>query len=338
MPRDYYEILGVPRDASEKEIRSAYRSQARKLHPDVNRDDPGAAQRFKELQQAYDVVGDKEKRQQYDRFGHSFEQFQNGGAQGHPFQFGGDAETGDILSGLFGNLFGGGRGQAHGGAFGFGQAARPRGQDVEVALQLTLEEVESGTTRDVAITIQDICAACEGRGVSRTQQNCSSCHGRGGSRRQEHLKGLKIPAGVDDDAVIKVRGKGGHGPGGDGDLNLRIKVREHAFFSRRGQDLECEVPLSLAEAALGAEILVPTFQGERPLRVPPGTQSGQRFRIKGYGLPDRRSGQPGNLLVKVRVVTPRAVNEAERQLLQSLSQRQGDPRAELWRPPSGATR
>ncbi|MBI2300685.1 MAG: hypothetical protein HYU66_17390, partial [Armatimonadetes bacterium] len=227
---------------------------------------------------------------------------------GFRFQFGGEpgsADTSGIFSDLLGGLFGG-HGRRQGGA-GFQPPPPPRGQDVEVGLSVSLEEVDAGATRDITVNLDDACTACGGSGVDGAGRGCRTCHGRGVARRQETLRGLVIPAGVEDEAVLRVRGKGGRGPGGDGDLLLRVSVREHPFFVRRGEDLECEVPISLSEAVLGAEVPVPTLRGTRPLKLKPGTQSGQRFRIQGYGLPSRRGGGPGNLMVKVRVVTPREV-------------------------------
>jgi len=318
MAKDYYATLGVDRGASDKDIRKAYRRLARETHPDVNRDDPNAEQRFKDIQRAYSVLSDPEQRKRYDQFGADFEQFQGAGPGGG-FRFDGQnvdlGDLGDLFGGLFGRRGRGpGRAQAGEGWFGnmggFESHGQP-GADAEVTVQVTLDEVEQGTKRDLAVTVQDA----------------------GGGARTERLKGLVIPAGVADGDVIRVRGKGGKGRGAaDGDLLVRVEVREHPFFSRKGDDLECEVPISVAEAALGGEIQVPTFRGTRPLRLPAGTQGGQRFRIKGYGVPNRKSGERGNLLVKVRVQVPTDLNPREREAFESAAERAGDPRRDLWRP------
>ena len=334
MPRDYYEVLGVARDASAREIKNAYRRLARSHHPDVNREDPEAGRRFKEIQQAYDVLGDTAKRKRYDQFGHSLEE---GGPPPGAFRFeeqgvnlgdlGGFA---DILGDLLGNRGRRAAGRPGAGSGGFG--AQP-GPDVEVALTLSLDEVVAGAVRDVTVTVEDLCAACAGQGAEWPGRACPACAGRGRTRRQQTLRGVKIPPGAEPGATIRVRGKGGkglHGP--DGDLLLRIGLREHPFFKPVGDDLECEVPISLAEALDGAEIPVPTLRGVRPLRLPPGTQSGQRFRIRGYGLPNRKSGAQGNLVVRVQVVVPGGVTDQEKRVLRELASRAGDPRAGLWQP------
>lgn len=356
MARDYYDVLGVPRDASQRDIKRAYRRLAREWHPDVKRDDPEAARRFKEIQTAYDALGDETKRGRYDQFGPAFEQFEGGGPGGggpQSFRFDGSQVDlgdlggfGDILGNLFGGL-GGARGarggpRFHGAGPGAGHAgpgphAGPqRGADVEVSLELSLEELVHGAVRDLVVTVEDPCGHCGGRGLERTGRVCPVCAGRGKQGRQQTVKGVKIPAGAEAGAVIKVRGKGGAAPPGGtvGDLNLRIGLREHPYFKPLGADLECELPISLAEALDGAEVQVPTLQGLRPLRLPPGTQGGQRFRVKGYGLPNRKTGVPGNLLVRVQLVLPTEVTDDERQLARQWSARAGDPRSGLWQPRS----
>ncbi len=336
MAKDYYEVLGVPRDASVRDIKRAYRRLARQCHPDVNRDDPLASERFKEIQTAYAVLGDEEKRRQYDRFGADFDQFQqSGGAGPGGFRFE-QAEGVDLsdlgdLGDLFGGLFGRRGRQRAGWQAGFEPRGR-RGADVEMVLSVTLEEVDQGATRDLTVSLEDVCAACGGQGRQRGGP-CATCHGSGRAPRQRQLTGLRIPPGVEQDAVLRVRGKGGQGVDApDGDLLLRIQVRDHPFFSRQGNDLECELPVSLAEAVAGAEIPVPTLRGLRPLRIPPGTQSGQRFRIRGHGLPDRKTGQRGNLMVRVQPVVPRDLKPDEVQAIENAAARAPDPRAGLWRP------
>jgi DnaJ-class molecular chaperone len=339
MPRDYYEVLGVARDASPAEIKKAYRRLARRYHPDVARDDPTAAKHFKEVQTAYDALGDEAKRRAYDQFGPAFEQFAGGGPQAGPgaFRFEGGQVNLDGLGGLseiLGQFMRGGGGGSsrvrfEGGTPFGGPPPGARGQDVEIGLSLSLEEVVAGATRDLTVTVEDACAHCGGRG-------CGQCGGRGRQRRQQHLRGVKIPPGAEAGSLVKVRGQGGRGPGGEvGDVNLRISLREHPFFRPAGHDLECEVPITLAEAIAGAEIPVPTLSGMRPLKLLPGTGGGQRFRIKGYGLPHGKGREPGNLMVKVQIVAPTAVNDDERRVVEAMCRRQGDPRADLWRPKEG---
>jgi len=337
VPRDYYEVLGVARDASSAEIKKAYRRLARQNHPDVARDDPTAAKRFKDIQQAYDILSDAKKRKQYDQFGHAAEQFGEGGPGAGGFRFdpgafdfggtGGKSAFGDILGELFG------RGAGRGGREADPRQAGYRGTDVEVGLALNLEEVLDGTTRDVTVTVEDPCHHCSGRGLESNGRPCGACSAHGRVRRQQTLRGVKIPAGADDGSVIKARGKGGRGLNGpDGDVNLRIGWREHPFFRPAGDDLECEVPITLAEAAMGAEIPVPTLRGVRNLRIPPGTAGGTRFRIRDGGLPSLRTKATGSLLVKVKVVVPAAVNDEERRVVEAMSRRGGDVRADMWRP------
>ncbi len=351
MPRDYYDELGVAREATPAQIKKAYRKLARQYHPDVNRDDPQAAERFKAVQHAYDILSDKETREAYDRYGHAAEQMGEGGPppgwpppgggggwefRGGPGGFGGGgqefrftsggadgADMQDILSQLFGGAAGAGR----------AQAPSQRGTDYEAELHLSLEEVLAGTTRDLSLTVEDTCTSCRGRGIVPPGQPCAVCGGRGQVRRQQTVRGVKIPAGADNGSTVRLRGKGGAGHGGPpGDINLRIVWREHPFFRPSGDDLECEVPVSLAEASLGGEIPVPTLRGMRTLRIPAGTSSGTRFRIREGGLPSRRAKTTGNLVVRVKVVVPAAEGEAETKAVTEMSARAGDPRAGLWRP------
>lgn len=337
MATDYYTTLGLSRGASEKDIKRAYRRLARQLHPDVNRDDARAEERFKEVQEAYRVLSDPKLREQYDRFGTVFESggpdptFAGAGPFGgrRTFRFsGGEAEFGDL--GGFGDLFDG--------LFG-GRRQRPvalRGRDAEVAVQVSLEEVDRGAERDLTLVLEDLCPTCGGGGITAAGEACRSCGGQGVQRRQESIRGLRIPAGVSDGEVIRARGRGGRGVGQApaGDLLVRVGVRPHPFFERSGDDLLCELPIALSEAVLGAEIEVPTLRGMRPLRIPAGTQGGQRFRIKEYGLPNRRSGQRGSLMVRVNVVVPTELRPEERRLIEQIGARQADPRAGLWKPRS----
>lgn len=336
MASDYYQVLGVARGASEKDIKRAYRRLARQYHPDVNRHDEAAEERFKEVQEAYRVLTDPKLREQYDRFGSIADPAGGGpGFEGFPFGNGGrgfrfttnDIELGEGgLGDLFGGLFGGRR-----------RAAARRGRDVEATVSVTLEEVDRGADRDLTVTIEDLCPTCGGSGQA-ADGPCRGCGGVGVRRHTEPVRGLKIPPGVVHGEVIRARGKGGAGAGGGaaGDLLVTVQVRPHAYFERAGADLIAEVPITLAEAALGGQVQVPTLWETKPLRLPPGTQGGQRFRIKGFGLPDRKTGQRGSLVVRVKVVVPSDLKPDERRMIEALSARAGDPRAELWRPRSGA--
>jgi DnaJ-class molecular chaperone len=305
--KDYYKILGVARTASDKEVKQAYRRQARKYHPDVNPNDKKAEERFKEISEAYDVLGDKEKRAQYDRFGHLGEGWQHAHAAGRPgggFTWGpaGDEEydlggsMGD-LGDVFEQFFGAGR----------GPGARPgqrRGQDIEHEVDLTLREAFLGTTRQVALA------------------------GPNGSRKRLEVK---IPAGVDTGSRVRMAGEGGPGMGGApaGDLYLVTHVRADPFFERRGEDLHCTVPVTYAEAALGAKIEVPTMKGTVTVTVPSGTSSGQTLRLAGLGMPKVRGGS-GNQYVRVRIVVPKQLTPEEQELVKRLAElRSEDPRAGL---------
>lgn len=312
--RDYYEVLGVSRTASDKEIRSAYRRLARKYHPDLNPNDRTAEARFKEIGEAYAVLSDPEKRKLYDRFGHNWQQAQRVGATadagpggfragpgGFPGFEGFRVETGpgfgfgdEGLGGLFEQLFGTGRGRGRVRTGGFGFGPR-RGEDLEQPVEVTLEEAFHGTTRTLQVQSPD--------GSVRTIE-------------------VKIPAGVTDGSRVRVAGQGGPGIGGgpSGDLYLIVSVRPHPVFKREGDDLRVQVPTPLHVAVLGGEVQVPTLKGTRlALRVPPETQNGQVFRLSGQGMPKLGGAGRGDLYAEIKVVLPTGLSERERQLFRELA-------------------
>jgi molecular chaperone DnaJ len=338
--RDYYETLGVSRDASEEDLKKAYRRCAMKHHPDRNPDDTVALEAFKDCKEAYEVLSDASKRRLYDAHGHAaFEHGMGGGGQGAGF-----ADMGDIFGDIFGNIFGGAAP---------GRGAR-RGADVGYVMELDLEEAVGGTEKRIEIPTLvpcapcastgsedgkiDTCATCHGRGQVRMQrgiftmqQPCPHCGGRGqtiahpckvchGAGRVEEDKTLsvKIPAGVDNGDRIRLAGEGEAGPAGTppGDLYVEVRVRPHAIFQRDGDDLHCEIPIRIAQAALGATVRVPTLAGETEIRIPAETQTGKVFRLRDKGVKSVRSRAPGDLYCKAVVETPVNLTAEQRSLLE----------------------
>lgn len=304
---DYYSVLGVTRGATPEEIRKAYRKLARENHPDVKKDDPQAAERFKQVQEAYDVLGDPEKRVKYDRFGKAFQQagraagqggqaytWTSGGGQAPPFDFEG--------------LFGGG-GVDLESLFGGGPRARTprksRGTDLEAVVQVPFETAARGGSVDIHL-----------------EQN-----GR------EQTLAVKIPAGVDTGSVIRLAGQGGPGRNGGppGDLLLTVEVQPHRYFRREGSDLLLDVPITPSEAVLGAKVDVPTLsEGTVVLTIPPGTSSGMKLRLRGKGVIDPQTKQPGDQYLVIRIVVPREASEEVRSLYRQLAPQESSPRAGLW--------
>jgi molecular chaperone DnaJ len=352
--RDYYEVLGVPRTATEQEIKSAYRKLALKYHPDRNPGNKEAEEKFKEAAEAYAVLGDPEKRARYDRYGHAGVSGPAGGPAVDPTIF---ADFGDILGGLgdifgfgfdFSELFGGPR--RRGGAM--------RGADLRYDLEISFEEAARGCETTIQVPREEscdtcrgsgaapgaapeICPQCRGRGQLRYQQGfltiartcghcggsgrlirqlCPTCRGSGRVTRDRRLK-VKIPAGIDTGQRLRLAGEGEHGVGGGppGDLYVVIHVREHPFFKREGEDLYCEVPVQFPTLALGGTIQVPTLDGAAPLEIPPGTQPGTRFRLRGKGLPHVTGRGHGDLYVYVQVAVPKKVTREQRKLLEQLA-------------------
>jgi molecular chaperone DnaJ len=324
--KNYYDILGVGRDATEKDIKQAYRRLARRYHPDVNPGDKTAEAKFKEINAAYEVLADKEKRQKYDKYGDKWQyadQFEQAARQQSPFQqyTTGDGSTyqfsGDIggMDSIFDDLFGGLGGR------GFSRRSRvTRGQDLETSVEVTLEEAFSGTTRMINLQGEQPCAACKGTGRIHNVP-CSVCRGTGVVPNVSRLE-VKIPAGVATGSRVRISGKGqaGIGGGGSGDLYLNITVRPHALFERQGDDLTASIPMPLSVAVLGGEVQVPTLKGKVALKIPPETQNGRVFRLAGQGMPHLGKSGSGDLKARVNVVLPTKLTEKEKELFRQLGQ------------------
>ncbi len=335
--KDYYKILGVPRDADEKTIKAAYRRLARKYHPDVNKGDPQAEEKFKEINEAYEVLKDPEKRAKYDQFGADWERYQQAA--------GARAETTDFFEWLFGSRPGtetryerrerAGQGFSDFfdllfGEFGetFGRTStrerrqarqRPqRGQDYEHPVEVSLREAYHGATRRLDVKVDERCPACGGSGLNG-RGICSTCQGTGFVSRTKTLE-VRIPAGVRDGSRIRIAGQGGPGIGGGppGDLYLRVVLRPDPRFELDGDNLRTEVEVPLYTAILGGEVVVPTLDRPVVLRIPPGTQNGKVFRLRGKGMPSLKSDPRGDLLARVRVVLPTDLSPEERQLFERL--------------------
>jgi len=354
--KDYYQVLGVPKNASAAEIKKAYRKLAQQHHPDANPGNAQAEDRFKEISAAYDVIGDEGKRTQYDQVREmAASGFGSGGSYGGGVPGGGRVRFEDMggfgvgdLGDLFGGLFGGG-------GRGRGRSQPSRGADLETEITVSFDEAMAGTTVPVRIQGPAACETCGGSGAApgtspttcpqcggagqiavnqgpfQMSQTCPRCHGSGrvvetpcpacdgtGSRRRTRSFQVKVPPGVQDGARIRLKGRGEPGPAGGqpGDLFVRVHVRPHAFFGRRGHDLTVELPVTYAEAALGANVEVPTLNGPVTMKVPAGTPTGKTFRLKGKGAP-KRGGQ-GDLLVSVNVEVPRKLSKPEKELLRQL--------------------
>ena len=342
--RDYYEILNVDRNASEPEIRQAYRRLAMKYHPDRNPGDQAAEEKFKEVKEAYEALSDARKRAAYDQFGHAGVEGAAGGG------FGGPADLGDIFGGVFRDIFGGGRG---------GGQQSYRGADLRYNLELTLEEAVFGTTARIRVPALVTCATCAGSGAKpgtkpttcptcrgagqvrmqqgffSIQQTCPRCQGRGsiipepcatcrGVGRVEEQKTLsvKVPAGVDNGDRIRLAGEGeaGEHGGPPGDLYVQIQVKPHPIFTREDNDLYCEVPISFTTAALGGDLEVPTLDGRLSLKIPAETQTGKVFRIRGKGVKPVRGGPTGDLLCRAIVETPVNLTREQKDLLQQFAE------------------
>ena len=356
--RDYYDVLGVSRDAGDADLKKAYRRQAMKFHPDRNPDDGAAEEKFKEAKEAYDVLSDQRKRAAYDQFGHA-------GVDTSGAGFSGGAGFRDIFDEVFGDIFGGGGG---------GQRVY-RGADLRYELELGLEEAVAGTTSRIRFPSETACESCSGTGATpgtspstcttcagqgqvrvqqgffSIQQTCPRCHGAGsvitdpcgdcrgrGKVRREKTLSVKIPPGVDTGDRIRVGGEGqpGERGGPPGDLYVEVRVRDHPIFVRDGTNLYCEVPIGFTMAALGGDIDVPTLDGRVSLKVPSETQTGRLFRLRSKGVRSARGAGPGDLICKVTVETPVNLSKRQKDLLGELDESMRDsgsthdPRATSW--------
>ena len=370
--QDYYELLGVSRRAPVKEIRQSYRKLARKYHPDLNPNDKSSEEKFKQIQEAYDVLSDPKKRQMYDQFGFYSENYSGGPPPG-------SVPQGEVHSDFGGFDFGGSGGASFRDIFsqfmrGVGterQATQPqRGSDLEYQVDITFGEAVHGVVKKLSYARLDTCSDCRGTGAigassaqpcpacgghgqiskgvgsmrfnvpcsrcngsGRLRNICRACGGEGRVRRADVID-VRLPAGVQTGSRVRVPGRGDAGVmgGPPGDLYIISNVQPHPFFERRGDDLYCTVPITITEAAMGAKIEVPTIDGRALLRVPPGTDSGQKFRLRERGVPSARAaGHRGDLYVVVQVVVPRPVDERVRDLLKKLSDLSPeDPRGGLF--------
>ena len=323
--KDYYEILGVPRSASDDDIKKAFRKLARKYHPDVAKDKKEAEVKFKEINEAYEVLGDSQKRKRYDELGANwkagadfrpppgFEGFGRRGQAGNfDFQFGGTGFS-DFFEQLFGSR--GGRGGFAGRGM-FDEDTAARGGDTEGDIMVTLEEAMKGSVRTISLQRALPCDQCGGSGV-RGQKLCPTCGGSGQTERKDQFQ-VRIPPGVAEGQRLRIPGRGQSGVGGAGDLYLNVKFAKHPDFRIEGHDLIYAAEVAPWEAVLGTQISVPTVDGRVDIKVPPGTQNGQRLRLRGRGMP-LRDGNRGELYVEVNIQIPEQVNERERILWQQLA-------------------
>lgn len=319
--KDYYQILGVSRNAPEKEIKQAYRRLARKHHPDLNPNDKSAEAKFKEINAAYEVLSNPEKRKKYDQFGEQWEyadQFAKAGGQervrwdfgksGTTFEYGDLSGLGDIFSSLFGDS-------------GIGSRMKrgpQRGQDIESPIEVSLEEAYHGSTRVIQLQTAGPCTACGGTGRVGNRV-CTICGGAGVKVIPKRLE-VKIPAGVRDGSRIRIAGEGGpsRAGGNQSDLYLVVKVLPHKLFERKGDDLYTEISVPLATAMLGGEVRLPTLNGNLSLKIPPETQNSKVFHLAGKGMPVLSNANYGNMFAKVKVVLPTNLTEEERRLFERL--------------------
>ena len=344
--KDYYEVLGLNKDASAEDIKKAYRKLAMKHHPDRNPDNPKAEELFKEAKEAYEILSDDQKRAAYDQYGHAGVDPSMGAGPGTGF---GGAGFADAFGDIFGDIFGGGRGGQRNNVY--------RGADLRYNMEISLEEAAKGTETKIRIPVMTECETCKGSGARpgtqpttcttcaghgqvrmqqgffSVQQTCPKCHGTGkmvkdpcptchaaGRVKQQKTLSVKIPAGVDEGDRIRLSGEGEAGVNGGptGDLYVVVHLRQHEIFQREGANLHCEMPISFSTAALGGEIEVPTLDGSAKMRIPAETQTGAKFRLRGKGIKPLRSSEHGDLMVHVVVETPVKLTERQKELLREL--------------------
>jgi molecular chaperone DnaJ len=327
--KDYYSILGISRSASDKEIKAAYRRLARQYHPDVNPGNKAAEERFKSINEAYEVIADPEKRKKYDQYGDQWQDAERyaeaAKQQAEAWRFTKQQQPGDKqnfrfeedLGDIFGNLFGG----RTGGGFGKRTARARRGQDIEYPLEINLEEAYHGTLRNISIQSEVSCTAC--RGTGRIQNlPCSVCRGSGFVPQVNRLE-VKIPAGVNNGSRVRIAGKGEPGSSGgpNGDLYLMISVQHNNLFERKEDDLYIDLPVPLTTAMLGGEVKVPTLKGPKlALRIPPETQNERVFRLTGQGMPHLGDSARGDLMVTIKVTLPSGLSTEEKTLFLKLKE------------------
>ena len=352
--KDYYEVLGISKDADEKEIKSAFRRLAKKYHPDVSTE-PNAAEKFKEAQEAYAVLSDSDKRAQYDKYGHAAFDQMNGGA-GFDFS---NFDFSDIFSEIFGDSFGGF------GFSGFGSNRRnssraERGSDRLMRVDLTFDEAVFGCKKEINIDVYEECSDCSGKG-GKGEKTCPTCHGAGTITQEQgtlfgtfmtrstcptckgkgksydttcsHCRGtgkvkvnkdleVKIPAGVDTGNRLRLQGKGDSGSNGgpNGDLYLEFRVKDHPLYERDGNDIYLELPITITDAVLGAKLEIPTLYGNVKLSIPEGSNTGDKHRLKGKGIEDLHSGTKGNMYVVINVIIPDKIDRKQKKLFEELSE------------------
>ncbi len=351
--RDYYEVLGVHRNAQEAEIKKAFRKLAVQHHPDKNQGDKESEEKFKEATEAYEVLSDPQKRAQYDQFGHAG--VSGAGGFGGGFGgFGAGSPFGDVFGDIFGDIFGGGSGRSRG--------QGRRGDDLLYNLEINFEEAAFGAEKKIDVpyakrcgtcngsgakpgTDPTTCPTCRGAGQVRYQQGffsvsktCGQCNGEGkivetpcpdckgkGSTRDTKTLSVKVPAGVETGTRLKMTGEGGQGKGGpNGDLYIAIAVKDHPLFQREDTNIICEIPISFIQAALGCELEVPTLDGKVAMKIPEGTQSGKIYRLKGKGIPSLHGYGRGDQMVVIRVETPINLNKKQKELLEEFARISGE--------------
>ena len=356
MKKDYYEVLGVDKNASQAEIKSAFRKLAKKYHPDVSKE-PDAEEKFKEAQEAYAVLSDEDKRRQYDQFGHAA--FDNNGAGGYDFS---GFDFSDIFSDLFGNgfsNFGGGFSNFGFGGFG-GRNSQTKGPDKVVRMDIDFEEAVSGVKKELTLTLNDRCEECDGKGgfdfktcdkchgsgtVTSQQQTilgsfmtqttcdkcggkgevyskeCTNCHGKGANRTKKTIN-VKVPAGIDTGNQLRIAGKGEAGTNGgpNGDIYLEIRVKDHPIYERDGKDIYLEVPLTITDAILGCKKEIPTLYGNVILTIPAGTQNYTKLKLKGKGIKLPRSINKGDMYAVMNIIIPTKLSRKQKDLLKELSE------------------